>query len=192
MVPVKNLGELCWYGVCQFPRDRLNGLLSRKTVADWLVEKFGVVDVKSIPMPVGIKLEEFSQDEPVGTWPFRELIGSLMSLATQSRPDIANAVRAVARYRAGPREIHWKSALGILAYINGTSGYGIIFQRRLMDRFLMQVFADADYASKATVRRSVSGGLIICGGACVHGFLELRSALRFPLLKQNTLQWQIL
>ena len=30
----------------------------------------------------------------------------------------------------------------------------------------LEVFADADYASKATNRRSVSGGAIICGGCC--------------------------
>ena len=34
----------------------------------------------------------------------------------------------------------------------------------------MEVFADADYASKATDRRSVSGGLIMCGGASVCWF----------------------
>ena len=123
-------------------------------------------------MPVGIKLEEFSQDEPVGTWPFCELIVSLMWLTTQTRPDIANAVRAVARYCAGPREMHWKTALGILAYVKGkgTSGYGITFQRGLMNGLLMQVFADAEYARKASDRRSVSGGVIMCGGACVCWF----------------------
>ena len=81
-----------------------------------------MVDVKSIPMPVGIKLEEFSQDEPVGTWPFRELIGSLMWLATQTRPDIANAVRAEARYCAEPREIHWETALGIQRILRARVG----------------------------------------------------------------------
>ena len=44
-------------------------------------------------MPVGVKLEEFSQDEPMETWPFRELIGSLTWLTTQTRLDIANSVR---------------------------------------------------------------------------------------------------
>ena len=34
----------------------------------------------------------------------------------------------------------------------------------------MQVFADADYASKAADRRSVSGGLLMSGGACVSWF----------------------
>ena len=32
------------------------------------------------------------------------------------------------------------------------------------------VFADANYAEKATDRRSVSGGVVLCGGAAVSWF----------------------
>ena len=32
------------------------------------------------------------------------------------------------------------------------------------------MFADADYASVAADRRSVSGGLVMCGGGCVSWF----------------------
>ena len=39
-----------------------------------------------------------------------------------------------------------------------------------MSGILLEVFADADYASKATDRRSVSGELITCGGASVCWF----------------------
>ena len=31
----------------------------------------------------------------------------------------------------------------------------------------LEAYADSDYASKATDRRSVSGGLVTCGGAPV-------------------------
>ena len=68
------------------------------------------------------------------------------------------------------KAIHWKAALGILAYINGTSHFGITHQRRALSSISLEVFADADYASKATDRRSMSGGAIICGGACVCWF----------------------
>ena len=34
----------------------------------------------------------------------------------------------------------------------------------------MQVFADADYATMTADMRSVSGGLMMCGGACVSWF----------------------
>ena len=87
-----------------------------------------------------------------------------------TRPNIFNAVRAVARYCSTPEDAHWKAALGILAYINGTSGFGIIFQRETITCISLEVFEDADYASKAADRRSVSGGAVMCGGACVCWF----------------------
>ena len=81
--------------------------------------------------------------------------------------DISNAVRSVARYCSTPKTIYWKAALGILAYINGTSGFGITYQRGTLAGISLEIFADADYASKATDRRSVSGGAVVGGGACV-------------------------
>ena len=93
-----------------------------------------------------------------------------MRVATQTRPDISNAVRAVARYYASPKLIHWRTALGILGYVRRTSSLGITFYRGSVAGLSLQVFSDADYASKATDRRSVSGGLIMCGGGCVSWF----------------------
>lgn len=172
MMPIKNLGELRCYAGCQFLRDREHGLLtiSQKTFSDALVEKFGMISERRVPFGVGVKLDEFDEDEMTENWPFRELVGSLMWLATSTRPDISNAVRAVARYCSAPKALHWRTALGILAYVKGTSGYGVTFQRGTVNGLALQVFADADYGSKATDRRSVSGGLIMCGGACVSWF----------------------
>ena len=91
-------------------------------------------------------------------------------MAISTRPDISNAVRSVSRYCSTPKAIRWKAALGILAYINGTSNFGITYQRATLASISLEVFADADYASKATDRRSVSGGAVMCGGACVCWF----------------------
>ena len=153
-----------------FPRKMGTLAISQNTFADELVKKYCVTSTQSVPLRVGVKLEEFNEDEMVENWPFRELVGSLMWLSISTRPDIANAVRAVARYCTAPRAIHWKTALGILEYINGTSEYGITFQRGTLSGISLEVFADADYASKATDRRSVSGGVIMCGGASVCWF----------------------
>ena len=117
-----------------------------------------------------MKLEEFDDDKRVQNWPFREVVGSLMWLSISTRPDISNAVRAVARYCTALRAIYWKAALSILEYINGTSEYGITFHRGTLSSISLEVFADAHYASKATDRRSVSGGAIMCGGASVCWF----------------------
>ena len=109
MVPVKHLGELKWYGGCHYNREREMGTLtiSQKTLADELVKTFCVTSTQNVLLRVGVKLEEFNEDERVENWPFRELVGSLMWLSISTRPDIANAVRAVARYCTAPRAIHW-------------------------------------------------------------------------------------
>ena len=71
----------------------------------------------------------------------------------ETRPDIGNAVRAVAKYANQPREVHWRTAIGILEYVFFTSNFGNTFQTR-SGRELV-AFEDADYASKAADRSSV-------------------------------------
>ncbi|CAB1102712.1 unnamed protein product [Ectocarpus sp. CCAP 1310/34] len=172
MVPVKNLGELRWYSACFYERDVERGLLriSQQRFAEELAAEYGIEWGRSVPLPVSVKLTDFDENEACADVPFRELVGSLMWLATQTRPDIANAVRAVAWYCASPKMVHWKAALGILGYVRRTSWMGITFERGVVTGMSMQVFVDADYASKATDRRSVSGGLVMCGGGCVTWF----------------------
>ena len=128
-IPVKNLGELKWYGGYRYLRDRKRGTLtiSQQSFAKELVNKFDMTSVQNIPLRVGLKLDEFDVDEKTENRPFRELVGGLMWLAISTRPDISNAVRSVARYCSTPKAIHWKAALVILAYINGISHFGITF-----------------------------------------------------------------
>ena len=125
-IPVKNLGELKWYGECRYSRNRERGALtiSQQNFAEEFVKKFRVTSVQSVPLRVEVKLEEFDYDEETKSWLFRELVGGLIWLAISTRLDISNAVPSVARYCFAPKAIHQKSALGILAYINGTSGVG--------------------------------------------------------------------
>ena len=134
------------------------------------MKKFRVTSVQSVSLKVGAELEKFGEDEETESWPFRELVGSLMRLAISTCPDVSNAVRSVARYCSAPKAIHWKPALDILAYVNDPCGFGITHQRGTTVGISLEVFADADYVRKATDRRSMSGGAIMCAGACVCWF----------------------
>lgn len=128
-VPISNLGELRWYAGCRFSRDSVMGTvtISQQAVAEKMVAKFGVTENKETPMVVGLKLEQFDADEPDVNEPFRSLVGHLMWLANQTRPDILNAVRSVARYSHSPKQLHWHAALHVLMYIRFTSDFGITF-----------------------------------------------------------------
>ena len=105
---INNLGDLTWYGGCHYSRDKERGLLtiSQQAFIQRLVEKYGHGSSTSISDSLGINLEDFE-----GDWSFREVVGSLMWLANQTRSDIANAVRAVARYCHAPMSVQWKAVL---------------------------------------------------------------------------------
>ena len=98
-VHITNLGELRLYAGCRFSRDFDSGTIAipQQTVPEDMVEKFGVTCTKETPMVVGLRLDDFDPTEPNVDEPFRSLAGHLMWLVNQTRPDILNAVRAVAR-----------------------------------------------------------------------------------------------
>ena len=81
-------------------------------IIDDLTEEFngensqaiGVTAGRNTPLPTGVFLDEFNEDEPDGVWPFRELVGSLMWHTYQARPDISNAARTVARFAHAPKQ----------------------------------------------------------------------------------------
>ena len=50
------------------------------------------------------------KDEEAGDVPFREVVGCLMWVANGTKPDIANAVRAVPRHSHEPKKRDWKAA----------------------------------------------------------------------------------
>ena len=148
-VPITNLGELRWYAACRFERDRVAGTvkISQQASAEKIVAKFGVTCGKPTPMVVGLRLDEFDQEEVEVEEPFRSLVGYLMWLANQTRPDILNAVRAVARYFHSPKLVHWKAAIHILQYIRLTSGHGITFQRGMGSGVDLELYVDSDFES---------------------------------------------
>ena len=84
---------------------------------------------KGIPIPTTWRIWNLDVDEPIVLFPVRELIGALLWIALLTRTDIANAMRAVARYCRAPQMVHWKAALFILGYAEWTSSFGNIFQR---------------------------------------------------------------
>ena len=60
--------------------------------------------------------------------PFREIVGSLMWIANQTRPDSKYAVRTVARFSHDPTLTHYKVAQKILEFLNATSDLGLNIQ----------------------------------------------------------------
>ena len=117
--PTNNLGELIWYTGCAFKRDWELGTLeiTQKAFIESMLIRFGINSSSNLPVTPGVELGPKKEAESKGDWPCREAAGSLMWLSTMTRPDIANAVRAVARHSDNPTERHWKAVIKIMAYL---------------------------------------------------------------------------
>ena len=165
--PTNDLGECTWYDGCGIERDVELGTikLSQAAYVESLMKRFDVQSISDIPASPGADLGPKQDDEPGGDWPVREAIGSLMWLSTMTRPDTTNAVRAVARYAHEPTERLWQAIKKILSYLKGTRSLGITYERG--SGLSLNVYADADYASKENDKRSVSGIAVTLGGTVV-------------------------
>lgn len=101
----------------------------------------------------------------ISTHGYSQLIGSLMYLSVCTRPDIAQAVEALARHMAKPTVAHWQAAKGVLRYISGTANYGITFGGTGDIR--LEAYCDADYAGDIDTRRSTTGYVFILSGGAI-------------------------
>ena len=167
--PTNDLGECTWYDGCGTERNKELGTtkLSQEAYMENLMTRFDVHTTSDTPASPGADLGSNRDDELGGDWPLREAVGSLLWLSTMTRPDITNAVRAVARYAHTPTERLWQAIMKMLSYLNGTKSFGITYIRGSGLGLGLEVYADADYADKANDRRSVSGIAVTLGGTVV-------------------------
>lgn len=131
-----------------------------------IVEKFGMGNAKSVGVPLdphGVLYPVNESEEIERKVPYREAVGSLMFLAVVSRPDLAYAVNSVSKFLNNHGESHWRAVKRIFAYLKGTSGYGIKYQRSETASDLVG-FSDADYAGDLETRRSTTGYIFQLAG----------------------------
>ena len=155
--PTNTSGECTWYNECGIERDGELGTikLSQEAYVESLMKRFDGQSISDIPASPDADLGPKQDDEPGRDWPVREAVGSLMCLSILTRPDITNAVRAVARYTHEPSERLRQAILKMLSYFNRTRSLS------------HNAYVDADYANKKNDRRSVSGTAETLGGIVV-------------------------
>jgi len=133
-----------------------------------LAEKFGVDKCKDVHTPANEseKLTKLGDDDVfVPKWPYRELVGALMYVATCTRPDIAHAVGEVAKHCERHGQQHWIAAKRILKYLKTTADYSIVFDGKSKGELLG--FVDASWASDLDTRRSTTGYVFFLNGSVV-------------------------
>jgi hypothetical protein len=167
----RDLGDATYFLGMELVRNRQERTLKivQRRMTEELVSKYGLKDgkIKAVPMSSSTKLTKTIEGKELdkSTYAYSELVGSLLYLAVCTRPDIAYAVGALARYMAAPSMEHWTAAKAVVRYLAGTVNYGIVFGRGGTSE--MTGYCDADYAGDIDTRRSTTGYTFILHGGVV-------------------------
>ena len=77
-------------------------------------------------------------------WSYSSVVGMLLYLATNTRPDIAFAVSQVAHFNSAPKQSHAAAVKMIVRYLKGTTAKGTIFKPT--GTYKVDCYVDADFA----------------------------------------------
>lgn len=165
---MRDLGEVQHFLGMEVARDKGRGTikLSQRRLASEMVARFGLSEAKGrdIPLSPSLKLCRGEDGLDQEQFPYSELVGGLLYLSICTRPDIAEAVGVLARYMSKPTMEHWQAAKGVLRYVVGTVGFGLVFTK---DKAGLACYCDADYAGDIDTRRSTTGYVILLHGGAV-------------------------
>lgn len=121
------------------------------------------------PVCVPIDKDVFSSEPSVKLdeeIPYRKAVGSLMYLATVTRPDIAYAISVLSQVLDKPLRKHWSLVKKVLKYLRGTSKWGILYVSSASCKVL-ETFSDSDYAGDPSTRKSTSGMIFKYSGGAI-------------------------
>jgi len=137
--------------------------VTQKKLIGELISRYGLADAHARSMPQAAREKLRKEGEPLDTvkFSYSECVGSLFYLSVCTRPDIAQAVGALARYMAAPTVAHWEAALGVVRYLVRTADYGLTFGG---SSETLVGYCDADYAGDLDSRRSTTGYVFLMFG----------------------------
>ena len=130
-----------------------------------LGNEFGISPNKlvKVPLTVGTVLQKPAEaEEQLGNFPYRSLVGSLLFLATRTRPDLLFPVILLSQFNTCYTGVHEKCLLQVLQYACNTKSLTINLSDCTSD--CLYAFTDASWANDRDERKSFGGYLIFLGG----------------------------
>jgi hypothetical protein len=133
-----------YLGVLLEGRDDVEFVLSQRQYLLNVLQRFGMEDCEPCATPCMAKktIDEASTDMSYTTFPYREAVGSLLYLATHTRPDISFTVGMLGRAMAAPSAQDVVAVKRLMRYLSGTLDYGLVLGGT--EKSTLIAYSDAD------------------------------------------------
>nr|ABA95374.1 retrotransposon protein, putative, Ty1-copia subclass [Oryza sativa Japonica Group] len=163
---MKDLGEADVILNIKLQRGDEGGItLMQSHYVDKVLNHFGYSDCKPAPTPYDPsvllrKNQRIVRDQ----LRYSQIIGSLMYLASATRPDISFAVSKLSRFVSNPGDDHWQALERVMRYLKGTMSYGIHYTGYPK---VLEGYSDSNWISDADEIKATSRYVVILGGGAV-------------------------
>ncbi|KAJ1288873.1 hypothetical protein BS78_02G121400 [Paspalum vaginatum] len=130
-----------------------------------VLSRFGYLDSKpsSTPYDSG-KIIRKNKGPGRDQLRYSQIIGSLMYLASATRPDISFAVSKLSRFTSNPRDDHWSALERVMHYLKGTMSHGLHYTGYPK---VLEGYSDANWISDADELKATTWYVFTLGGAAV-------------------------
>jgi len=162
---IKDLGEADVILNIKLIKDESGITLTQSHHVEKILSCFGFIDSKPSPTPYdpSVTLRK-NKKEPKDQLRYSQIIGSLMYLASATRPDISFAVSKLSRFMSNPGIDHWHAIERVMRYLCGTMSYGIHYSGHPA---VLEGYSDSNWISDVDELYATSGYMITLGGGAV-------------------------
>ena len=154
-------GTLNWFLGIDFEHKDNTYTMSQKRYIESLLSRFKMEECNAANTPADSNLQLTSNTEATNTsYPYRQLIGSLIYLSMGTRPDICWVVSKLSQYLDKPSDEHITAAKRVLRYLKKTKHYSLTFSPSPDP---LHGYSDADWGGDHADRRSTTGYIFMYG-----------------------------
>ena len=152
------MDDLNWFLGMQILRSHDKITVDQTKYIETVLQEFNMSDCKAVATPgeVNLKLVKSNEGKKlVDPKRYRSLVGSLLFIGKQTRPDILNIVNQLSRFLDKPDESHWKAAKRVLRYLKGTTDLRLTFLKNSSCDIVGDSYAD--WSGDLNDRKSTTG-----------------------------------
>lgn len=165
---LKSLGEVQQFVGINVKRD-INGtyIINQSNYIQKIAETFRLEDAKLSPYPMDLGYFKIESDLlPNTNTQYRKIIGMLLYVSTNTRPDISAAIGILSQRLSKPRKIDLNESYRVVKYLLKTSNHSLVLGDKNSE-VLLTAFSDANWGENREDRKSSSGFLCQVFGGTV-------------------------
>ncbi|SCZ91388.1 BZ3500_MvSof-1268-A1-R1_Chr1-2g01376 [Microbotryum saponariae] len=184
---LKRLGPVKTFLGLEFHRTSEYIMVHQSTYVRGLLETYAFDSVSN--RPVSSPMEDrnvVESNEPfTDVKLYQSAVGALQYAAHRTRPEIANAVRSVAKHVAAPTMTNWIAIKRILRYLSTSVDLGLVFRFGASTKF--EIYSDASWADDWDNGKSTGGYVAMCAGGPVSWQCKQQSIVATSTTEAETL-----